>query len=109
LANRAVAVVVCLCAAVAVGGCAARRPGPATEPGTTSVVIPRLIRADLEQAVAEVRYLGMISVVVDRDDRPILDGGRERPGCRVFEQDPKPATEVVVGDLTVTVTLTVGC
>ena len=72
-------------------------------------MIPRLIRADVAQAVAEVRYLGMISVVVDRDDRPVLYGGRERPGCTVFEQDPRPATEVVVGDLTVTVTLTVGC
>jgi hypothetical protein len=77
--------------------------------GTTSVVIPRLIHVDVANAIAEVRYLGMITVLVDRDHRPFFYGGDERPRCRVFEQDPRPRTEVVAGDLTVTVTLTVGC
>jgi hypothetical protein len=99
-----------LCAAVAGGGCATKRPVPASQPtGTTSIVIPRLVRVDVANAIAEVSYLGMIAVLVDRDHRPFFYGGDDHPRCRVSEQDPRPKTEVVAGDLTVTVTLTVGC
>jgi hypothetical protein len=105
-----VALVACLCATVAVGSYAARRSAPAPErTGTTSVVIPRLIHVEAANAVAEVQYLRMIPVLVDREHRPIAPGDRKRPRCRVVVQDPRPATEVVLSDLTVTVTLTVRC
>jgi hypothetical protein len=110
LLRRSTALVPCLCAALAVGSCAARRSETGSAPsGTTSVVIPRLLGLDVANAVAEVRYLHMISALVDGAHRPIFDGVRDDAGWTVIKQDPRPGTEVAVSDLTVTITITVGC
>jgi len=105
--KRPTALVLSLCAAGAVAGCAAAEPPqPASDgAGTTSVVIPRLPGLDVANAVAEVHYLGMISAVVGDEQRPVRHAG----ACTVVAQDPRPRTEVVVDDLTVTVTMTVRC
>jgi PASTA domain len=73
------------------------------------MVIPRLVGLDVANAVAEAQYLRMIAAVVDRDHRPMLGGTRDHTVCRVTGQDPRPGTEVVVNELTITVTITARC
>ena len=72
------------------------------------MVIPRLVGLDVANAVAEAQYLRMIAAVVDRDHRPML-GGTRHTVCTVTGQDPRPGTEVVVNELTITVTITARC
>ena len=73
------------------------------------MVIPRLVGLDVANAVAEAQYLRMIAAVVDRDHRPMLGGARDHTACRVTGQDPRAGTEVVVSELTITVTFTARC
>jgi beta-lactam-binding protein with PASTA domain len=110
VANRSIFLVACVLAAVAVGGCATEPPEPAApENGTTRLVIPSVLGLDVENAVAELRYLRILSALVDREHRPLFHGRREDVHCRAFEQDPPPGAEVVIDELTVTVTVTVRC
>jgi hypothetical protein len=110
LPRRSIAPVVCLCAAAAAAGCSGERPKRAAErTGTTSIVIPRLLGLDVANAVAEVHYLGMISTLVGPDRRPRLERAGDGGACDVIAQGPRPGTEVAVGDLTVTITLTLRC
>ena len=110
VAGRLLASVVCLCAAVAAGGCSAGPPEPAAgRPGTTSLVIPSLVGLDVANAVAELRYLRVLAAMIDREHRPLFPGGGEDGRCRVLDQDPPPSTEVVLDELTVTVTITIRC
>ena len=97
-------------AAVAVGGCATEPPEPAAhDTGTTRLVIPSVVGLDVENALAELRYLRILPAIVDREHRPLVHGSRGDVRCRAFAQDPPAGTEVVIDDLTVTVTVTVRC
>jgi hypothetical protein len=97
-------------AAAAVAGCGAQPSAtPDAARGTTTIVVPRVVGLDLAYAVAELDYLQMIPALVDRHDRPMFAGGRGQPGCRVIRQRPRARTEVVAGELTVTVTIVVDC
>jgi hypothetical protein len=110
VAGRSLAWVLGLCAALALGGCSAAPSEPTDGgPGTTSLVIPSLIGLDVADAVAELRYLGVLAALVDREHRPLFAGGGEDRRCRVVGQDPPPSTEVLLDELTVTVTITVRC
>lgn len=104
------AAVVCVCAAVAAGGCSAGSSRAAAgRPGTTVLVIPSLIGLDVTNAVAEIRYVGVLAALIDRDHRPLFADGRADERCRVLDQDPSAGSEVVLDELTVTVTITVRC
>jgi hypothetical protein len=97
-------------AAAAVAGCGAQPSAtPDLTRGTTTIVVPRVVGLDLADAVAELDYLRMIPALVDRHHRPMFIGAGGQPGCRVIGQRPRARTEVVEGELTVTVTIVVGC
>jgi PASTA domain-containing protein len=100
-----------------IGVCAAAMAGCGTQPsatpdpalGTTTMLVPRVVGLDVANAVAELDYLRMIPTLLDRHDRPTFVAAGRRAGCRVIRQRPRGRTEVRVGDLTVTVTITVSC
>lgn len=72
-------------------------------------MIPSLVGLDVPNAVAELEYLRVVAALVDSDHRPLFSGSGEKERCRVLGQDPPPSTEVVLDELTVTVTITVRC
>jgi beta-lactam-binding protein with PASTA domain len=97
-------------AAAAVTGCAAQPSAtPDVARGTTTIVVPRVVGLDVANAVAELDYLQMVPALVDRHHRPMFVGAGGPPGCRVIRQRPRARTEVVEGELTVTVTIVVSC
>ena len=102
-----------VCAAAAMAACGAQpSPTPAAATGTATIVVPRVVGLDVDDAVAVLDYVRMIPALVDRHHRPMfVDPGRDA-GCRVIRQRPRARAEVVVGELgelTVTVTITVSC
>jgi beta-lactam-binding protein with PASTA domain len=97
-------------AAAAVAGCGAQPSAtPDVARGATTIVVPRVVGLDLPNAIAELDYLQMIPALVDRHRRPMFVGAGGQPGCRVIRQRPRARTEVAEGELTVTVTIVVGC
>jgi hypothetical protein len=99
-----------VCAAAGMAGCGAEPSAtPGAARGTTTIVVPRVVGLDVANAVAELDYLRMIPALIDRHHRPMLVGAARQAGCRVIRQRPRARTEVVLGELTVTVTITVSC
>ena len=105
--------VLSVCAAAAVAACGAQPSAtPDAARGAETIVVPRVVGLDVADAVAVLDYVRMIPALVDRHHRPMFVGAGRHAGCRVIRQRPRARTEVVVGELgelTVTVTITVSC